>query len=107
MGCCMSNDKISTIEVVLDENGVARRVAPGQGTHLIRKLPDNETKMERKSPTKPSQLSNLSRPEAIYYPAKFPMMTSCFPSTKRVYPNTSITDEDKIPVVTEDHNEKS
>lgn len=106
----MSNDKISTIEVVLDENGVARRVAPGQGTHLIRKLPDNETKMERKVPTKPSEMSNLSRPQAIYYPAKFPMMTSCFPSTttKRVYPNTSITDEEKVPVVTADtQNEKS
>jgi hypothetical protein len=46
--------------------------------------------MERKEPTKPSELSNLSRPQAVYYPAKCPMMlTSCFPlaTAKKVHPN--------------------
>lgn len=105
---CLYKLQVSTIEVVLDENGIARRVAYGKGTHLITTYPDKETRMERKSPTKPSELSNLSRPQAVYYPAKFPMMTSCFPSTKRVYPNTAITDDDKTIVVTrDDNNEKN
>lgn len=62
--------------------------------------------MERKTPTKPSEMSNLSRPQAAYYPAKFPMMSSCFPSTKRVYPNTAITDDDKTIIVTKEDDEK-
>jgi hypothetical protein len=81
--------QINTIEVVLDENGVARRVAAGQGTHVIRTFPDKETKMERKAPVKPSEVSNLTRPQAAYYP-KCQMMTSCFPSNKRVHPNNNI-----------------
>lgn len=50
--------------------------------------------MERKEPTKPSELSGLSRPQAAYYPAKCPMMTSCFPSSKskKVYPNITVTE---------------
>lgn len=76
----------------MDENGVARRVATGQGTHMIRTFPDKETKMERKSPTKPSEISGLSRPQAAYYPSKYPMM--CFPSSKKVHPNFVIHDDD-------------
>lgn len=77
--------------MVLDENGVARRVPAGQGTHLIRTMPDKENKMERKQPTRPSEMSNLSRPQAAYYPAN--MMTSCFPPNKKVYPNIVISEE--------------
>jgi hypothetical protein len=32
--------------------------------------------MERKPPIKPSELSHLSRPEAIYYPARAPMLNN-------------------------------
>ncbi|KAI8090326.1 hypothetical protein BDF21DRAFT_411026 [Thamnidium elegans] len=94
MGCCISHDKVSTIEVVLDSNGVARRVPSGQGTHLIRTFPDKETKMERKTPTKPSELSGLSRPQAAYYPTKCPMVTSCFPNSnsRKVHPNITVTE---------------
>ncbi|KAG2190359.1 hypothetical protein INT46_002833 [Mucor plumbeus] len=94
MGCCISHDndqKVNTIEVVLDENGVARRVSAGQGTHLIRIYPDKETKMERKPPTKPSEMSHLSRPQAAYYPKKPPM--SCFPTStarQKIHPNNDI-----------------
>ncbi|KAL7333498.1 hypothetical protein PS15p_202394 [Mucor circinelloides] len=93
MGCCISHDKdqVNTIEVVLDENGVARRVAAGQGTHLIKIFPDKETKMERKPPTKPSEMSHLSRPQAAYYPKKPPM--SCFPTSanrQKIHPNNDI-----------------
>jgi hypothetical protein len=100
MGCCISYEKVkkihikretihvltysqsSTIEVILDENGVAHRVAEGKGTHIIRTYPDKETKIERKPPTKPSEISSLSRPDAIYYPKKSLMTVSCFPSRK-------------------------
>lgn len=67
--------QVGTIEVVLDENGVARKVPNGKGTHLIKIHPDKETHMERKPPVKPSELSHLSRPEAMYYPAKGPMLS--------------------------------
>ncbi|ORZ01594.1 hypothetical protein BCR43DRAFT_414332, partial [Syncephalastrum racemosum] len=35
-------------EVVLDQNGVARRVPQGQGTHLIHVTEDKETHLEQK-----------------------------------------------------------
>ncbi|GAA5798398.1 hypothetical protein EDC94DRAFT_593914 [Helicostylum pulchrum] len=95
MGCCISHDKVGTIEVVVDRDGVARRVPSGQGTHLIRTFPDKETKMERKVPTKPSELSGLSRPQAAYYPAKSSMLTSCFP-TKKVHPNITLNEKDGL-----------
>ena len=50
--------------------------------------------MERKTPVKPSELSNLPRPQAAHYPAKFPMMSSCFPSAKRVHPNETVISND-------------
>lgn len=77
----------------MDHNGVARRVAAGQGTHLIRTYPDKETKMERKEPTKPSELSGLSHPQAVYYPAKCPM--SCFPSSKKVSPQQHVDESNE------------
>jgi hypothetical protein len=51
--------------------------------------------MERKAPVKPSEVSNLSRPQAAYYPAKCQMMTSCFPSSKRVHPKNGIVAKEK------------
>lgn len=77
--------------MVLDENGVARRVPAGQGTHLIRTMPDKETRMERKEPTRPSEMSNLSRPQAAYYPAN--MMSSPFPPSKKVHPHIVVSEE--------------
>ncbi|KAI9491360.1 hypothetical protein BDB00DRAFT_767131 [Zychaea mexicana] len=49
MGCCMSAEKSKVYEVVLDHNGVARRVPSGQGTHLIYESQFKETRMEQKS----------------------------------------------------------
>lgn len=77
----MSYEKSSTIEVVLDENGVAHRVAEGEGTHVIRSYPDKETKIEKKSSTKPSETSGIPQPEQVHYPRKY-QMTSLFPSRK-------------------------
>ncbi|KAI9361567.1 hypothetical protein BD770DRAFT_340938 [Pilaira anomala] len=92
MGCCYS--QVSSVEVVLDSNGVARRVPAGQGTHLIRTYPDKETKMERKLPIRPSEISNLTRPQAAFYPPKAPIMTSCFSNNKKIHPNITVTDTD-------------
>ncbi|KAI9323540.1 hypothetical protein BX666DRAFT_1839974, partial [Dichotomocladium elegans] len=49
MGCCISSDQSRVYEVVLDRNGVARRVPEGQGTHLIHVSNQKETRMEQKS----------------------------------------------------------
>ncbi|KAG0738696.1 hypothetical protein G6F57_012158 [Rhizopus arrhizus] len=88
MGCCMSYEKSSTIEVVLDENGVAHRVAEGEGTHIIRTYPDKETKIEKKPHSIKS--SELSKPEATFYPKRSLMTTTrCFP-TKKVRPGEVI-----------------
>ncbi|KAI9282706.1 hypothetical protein BY458DRAFT_552311 [Sporodiniella umbellata] len=81
MGCCMSSEKSSTIEVLLDENGVAHRVAEGEGTHVIRSYPDKETKIERKTSKKTLEVSGIPRPDAVHYPRQYGMST-LFPSRK-------------------------
>ena len=43
------NTQSKVYEVVLDHNGVARRVPTGQGTHLIYESQFKETRMEQKS----------------------------------------------------------
>ncbi|KAI8079710.1 uncharacterized protein B0P05DRAFT_444669, partial [Gilbertella persicaria] len=70
MGCCVSHCKVKTVEVILDENGVARCVAEGKGTHFVHTWPDKRTTLQRKPYTKPSEISHLSRPQSAYYPAK-------------------------------------
>ncbi|KAG2220518.1 hypothetical protein INT45_000929 [Circinella minor] len=75
MGCCMSAEEAKIYEVVLDHNGVARRVPTGQGTHLIYESQFKETRMEQKSDyILPSTLSSLPRPPDTVY-QKAPKMT--------------------------------
>ncbi|KAI7875982.1 hypothetical protein K492DRAFT_167608 [Lichtheimia hyalospora FSU 10163] len=84
MGCCMSYEQEAKVyEVVLDSNGVARRVAKGQGTHLIHVSKHKETRMEQKSDiVLPSSLSSLPRPPDCAY-SRAPKMTWNTPSSGR------------------------
>ncbi|SAM02358.1 hypothetical protein [Absidia glauca] len=97
MGCCISTEEASIHEVVFDENGIARRVPKGQGTHLIHVYQDQETNIEKK--TRPSlddhhtpkpQMTPLPRPETAYYPRPpgSKRMTVPKPKTKskRIHP---------------------
>ncbi|KAL1931424.1 hypothetical protein VTP01DRAFT_9566 [Rhizomucor pusillus] len=61
-----SVDKPRVFEVVLDHNGVARRVPEGQGTHLIHVSQDKETRMEQKF-DEPILPSKLRSPESALY----------------------------------------
>ncbi|KAI8983154.1 hypothetical protein BDB01DRAFT_850975 [Pilobolus umbonatus] len=88
MGCCISHDKVTTVEVILDSHGVATRVPDGKGTHLIKTYPDKETRMEKKPLMKPSDTSHLSKPMPTYSP-KFPIS----PFSKKIHPFQEQEDE--------------
>ncbi|KAI8137102.1 hypothetical protein BJV82DRAFT_675163 [Fennellomyces sp. T-0311] len=92
MGCCMSSEQSKVYEVVLDQNGVARRVPEGQGTHLIYESQFKETRMEQKSDyTLPSSLSTFPRkPDTAY--RKAPKMVWS-PTPPRRVGVSPITDE--------------
>lgn len=87
-------------EVVFDQQGIARRVPKGQGTHLIHVYQDQETDIEKKaralSPgiVLPSEYnkrnSALSKPETAYYPkppcTRKATITKPSATSKRVQP---------------------
>ncbi|KAI8330444.1 hypothetical protein BC941DRAFT_329356, partial [Chlamydoabsidia padenii] len=72
MGCCVSTEEGTIHEVVFDQQGIARRVPKGQGTHLIHVYQDQETDIEKKSRAGivlPSEYNkHVSKPETAYYP---------------------------------------
>ncbi|CAO3584593.1 unnamed protein product [Absidia cylindrospora] len=78
MGCCVSTEEVTIHEVVFDEQGIARRVPKGQGTHLIHVYQDQETDIEKKTrppgmmlPSKYNKMeppTPLSKPETAYHP---------------------------------------
>ncbi|KAI8061107.1 hypothetical protein BC940DRAFT_310579 [Gongronella butleri] len=84
MGCCYSSEKPTVYEVTIDNQGIARHVPEGQGTHLIRVSEANETILEEK-PT-----SIITTPNPTF---QRPMTTNA----KRVHPLTTGTYEKKDP----------
>ncbi|KAI8877771.1 hypothetical protein K501DRAFT_259814 [Backusella circina FSU 941] len=83
MGCCMSHsffEKDAVYEVVLDPNGVAKRVSKGSGTHYVYISQDNETHLEEKS-------EMISSPAAVYQTRnKWSSLKLPSPYEKRVHP---------------------
>ncbi|KAI8070506.1 hypothetical protein BC940DRAFT_296304 [Gongronella butleri] len=77
MGCCNSSEA-TVHEVVFDEQGIAKRVAKGQGTHLIHVYSDMETDIQKKVEpvVLPSeyhkQVVEPKAPQAAYLPAPAP-----------------------------------
>ncbi|ORX61419.1 hypothetical protein DM01DRAFT_1122246 [Hesseltinella vesiculosa] len=84
MGCCQSSEKPTVYEVTIDDQGIARHVPEGQGTHFIRVSDNNETILEEK----PSITENLTSPNPTF---QTPMSLH----SKRIHPLT--TGEKKDP----------
>ncbi|ORZ15892.1 hypothetical protein BCR42DRAFT_44430 [Absidia repens] len=90
MGCCYSSEKPTVYEVTLDNDGVARHVSEGQGTHYIHVSESNETILEEK-PT-----STLEKPVLTSPNPTFQRPLVAHPHSKqRIHPVNIIKDNEK------------